>query len=303
MIQNAEFFLEGGRAGILLIHGLTGTPNEMRLLGKGLHRAGFTVYGMQLAGHCGNEDDLRQTSWQDWYRSVEVAAEKLQEKVDHFFVAGLSMGAVLALKLAAQHPDKVAGVGVYGPTFRYDGWSIPFYARHLFFLLTWFKRLNIFQDHVFVEQPPYGLKDERLRATVSASMLNGDSVSAGLAGNPYSALAEMLALSARVRRLLPRVKAPCLIMHASDDDIADVSNSYLVRNRVNGKVKMVLLKDSYHMITIDRERREVVRESSEMFGNIVQQRQLASALTGMPAHTLSATLQAGTDHTAVHGES
>ena len=113
MIQNAEFILPGNRTGVLLIHGLTGTPNEMRIVGRGLNRAGFTVYAMQLAGHCGDEADLNKTTWQDWYKSVEEAAFKLQEQVDHIFVAGLSMGALLSLKLAAEHPEFVKGVGVY----------------------------------------------------------------------------------------------------------------------------------------------------------------------------------------------
>ena len=272
MIQDVEYLMEGGRAGVLLIHGLTGTPNEMRLLGKGLHRAGFTVYGMQLAGHCGDEKDLLQTSWKDWYASVERAAEKLQARVDHFFVAGLSMGAVLALKLAADHPDKVAGVGVYGPTFTYDGWGIPGYAKRWGFLLHAFKKLNLFQNRVFNEHPPYGLKDERLRATVAASMQSGDSAAAGLAGNPWASLTEMLELSAKTKRQLRQVTAPCLVMHAEEDDIADIKNSLLVQKRVSGPVEMVVLRDSYHMITIDRERRTVVNKSIEVFQGIVQQR-------------------------------
>lgn len=272
MIQNVEYLLEGGRAGVLLIHGLTGTPNEMRLLGKGLNRAGFTVYGMQLAGHCGDEKDLLQTGWQDWYASVERAAARLQSQVDHFFVAGLSMGAVLALRLAAQQPDRVAGVGVYGPTFRYDGWSIPLYARRLYFLLHAFKRLNIFQDRIFYEHPPYGLKDERLRATVAASMQNGDSAAAGLAGNPWASLTEMLELSAATKPLLRKVTAPCLVIHAEDDDIANISNSRLVQKRVRGPVEMTVLRDSYHMITIDRERKAVISKTIDMFQRIVAER-------------------------------
>lgn len=187
MIQNAEFILPGNRTGVLLIHGLTGTPNEMRIVGRGLNRAGFTVYGMQLAGHCGNEADLNQTTWEDWYKSVEEAAFKLKEQVDHVFVAGLSMGALLSLKLAAEHPEFVRGVGVYGVTFNYDGWSMPLWAKHLFFLLTWLKRFGLFQKTSFLEQPPYGLKDERIRATVAESMASGDSTQAGLAGNPFPA--------------------------------------------------------------------------------------------------------------------
>ncbi|HTR00482.1 MAG TPA: alpha/beta fold hydrolase, partial [Candidatus Acidoferrum sp.] len=181
MIKNAEFFFEGNRTGVLLIHGLTGTPNEMRLLGKGLHNAGFTVYGMQLAGHCGDVDDLLRTGWKDWYHSVELAVARLRQSTDRIFIAGLSMGAVLSLKYAADNPAHVAGVGVYGVTFAYDGWCIPFYARKLGFLLNWLP-VRLFGKRVFVEQPPYGLKDERLRAIISQSMLGGDSVAAGLAG-------------------------------------------------------------------------------------------------------------------------
>jgi carboxylesterase len=271
MIQNNEYFLEGrelegrGRVGVLLIHGLTGTPNEMKLVGKGLNRAGFTVYGMQLAGHCGDEQDLIKTTWQDWYKSVEASVLKLRKSVDHVFVAGLSMGAVLSLKLAADQPELIAGVGVYGPTFRYDGWSIPRYARHFNFLLIWLKRFNLFQNNVFIEHPPYGLKDERLRARVVASMFSGDSSVAGLAGNPWSSLTEMLLLSHVVRPQLPQVTSPCLIMHAREDDIADISNSLRVKNNVNAPTKMVVLEDSYHLITIDREYKIVIEESVAFF--------------------------------------
>ncbi len=272
MISNVEFFLEGGRAGILLIHGLTGTPKEMRFLGRGLHRAGFTVYGMQLEGHCGDEQDLLATGWQDWYRSVQVAADRLRKQVDHFFIGGLSMGAVLALRYAADFPERVSGVGVYGPTFRYDGWSIPFYARHLYVLLRLVKKLNLLQDRRFNEHAPYGLKDERLRAVVAASMQSGNSADAGLAGNPYPSLADMLTLAAGVRRDLDKVISPCLIMHALNDDIADISNSRLVERKVSGPTRMVVLENSYHMITIDLEHREVIRQSVDYFRQQIENR-------------------------------
>lgn len=134
MIEQAEFQFEGGRNGVLLIHGLTGTPAEMRLFGKGLNRAGFTVHGMQLAGHCGSEADLLASGWRDWYASVEAAAAQLRPRVDNLFVAGLSMGALLALMLAEEQPQWVDGVGVLGVTFRYDGWSTPRIGRLSFML-------------------------------------------------------------------------------------------------------------------------------------------------------------------------
>lgn len=259
MIKNVEFLLEGGRTGVLLIHGLTGTPTEMRVLGLGLHRAGMTVLGMQLAGHCGDREDLVATGWRDWYASVEAAAERLRERTDRIVVAGLSMGALLALKLAAEQGDRVAGVGVLGPMFYYDGWSIPRYARHLNFLLQVCRRLRLFQDRDFDEQPPFGLKDPLLRERVVAAMQSGDSTRAGLASNPWPSLAEMLALSREVRRDLPRVMSPCLVLHAADDDVAHVRNAELVVRRVSGSVQLTLMHNSYHMITIDQERSLVVK--------------------------------------------
>lgn len=267
MIQKADFKFEGDRRGVLLVHGLTGTPAEMRLLGKRLHREGFTVHGVQLAGHCGDEGDLLDTGWRDWYASVEQAAERLHAEVDHLFVAGLSMGALLALLLAAERPELVDGVGVLGATFRYDGWNMPRIAR-LSFMLPLVKSLGLARKRVFMEEPPYGLRDERIRNQVSSAMLGGDSTLAGLPGNPWHSLADLHLLSARVRRRLERVHAPCLVAHAAQDDVADVRNAYLVASQVRAPVELLLLHNSYHMITLDRERRLLADRLAGFFARI-----------------------------------
>src|SRR6185312_8440410 len=167
------------------------------------------------------------------------------------FVGGLSMGALLALKLAADRPQRIAGVGVYGATFRYDGWSIPRLAR-LSFMLPFLKALGIGRGRSFMEQPPYGIRDERLRAQISAAMLGGDSAAAGLPGNPWYSLAEMYRLAAIVRRQLPQVIAPCL-----------------VTREVSAPTELLLLDDSYHMITIDKQRRTLIEHSAAFFDRVV----------------------------------
>ncbi len=270
-----EYLLEGhgplASTGVLLIHGLTGTPNEMRLLAKGLNRAGCTVLAVQLAGHCGTQDDLVTTSWQDWVASARRGADRLMQHTGQpVITCGLSMGALLALALAIERPQQVAGVVALSTTFRYDGWSIPGYTR-LAFLLPLFRALGIGRRSVFMEAPPYGIKDEALRERVVAQMHSGDSAAAGLPGNPWWSVIELRALSAYVRRNLGKVHAPCLVMHARHDDIAAAGNAQdIVRGVRNAPVELVLLDDSYHMITIDRDRRTVLARTVAFAESIAQ---------------------------------
>lgn len=269
-----EFVMPGtganARTGVLLVHGLTGTPAEMRVLGKGLNKQGFTIYAVQLAGHCGTMQDLVDTRWPDWLASVASGLQRLRGHVDHVVVGGLSMGALLSLAVAEDHPDQVAGVCALSTTFRYDGWSIPFYTR-LAFLLPLFRRLGIGRNSVFMEQPPYGIKDEALRARIVQQMHSGDSAAAGLPGNPWWSIIELRRLSAHVLGRLDRLHSPCLAVHAKEDDISAASNAQdIVRGASNAHVELVLLDNCYHMITIDRERRTVIAKMNEFVAKIAQ---------------------------------
>ena len=107
------------------------------------------------------------------------------------------MGALLSLAIAEKRPEKVAGVCALSTTFRYDGWSIPSYTK-LAFLLPLFRSLGIGRKSVFMEAPPYGIKDEALRKRIVEAMHSGDSAAAGLPGNPWWSIIELRALSAHV---------------------------------------------------------------------------------------------------------
>jgi len=274
MIKPSEFHLRGNRCGVLLIHGLTGTPTEMRFVGNGLNRAGFSVLGMQLAGHCGDERDLLATGWRDWYASVLAAADCFREQVDHLFVAGLSMGAILALKLAIDRPEEVDGLGLYGTTFFHDGWATPAIGR-LAFLLPAVTALGFGRQRVSAEVEPYGIKDERIRNRIVGAMLAGDSQAAGLPGFPWPSLAQFQQLSSHVRHRIGRVRAPCFIAHSSHDDVASLRNVRIVERGVRAPVETLLLDNSYHLVTVDQERSKVIGQSAAFFQRIAERRPLA----------------------------
>ena len=127
-IADRSIFLQGGGCGVLLIHGLGGTPVELRSVAKGLHAAGYTVLCCQLAGHCGSEADLRASKLDDWRFSVDAGFDRLSATCETVFAGGLSMGGLLALDLARRRPDVLTGLLLYAPTLRHDGWAIPWYA-------------------------------------------------------------------------------------------------------------------------------------------------------------------------------
>lgn len=266
-----EFTLAGhgtrSRTGVLLIHGLAGTPNEMRALGRSLQGAGFEVLGVQLAGHCGTLDDLVATRWQDWTASVHAGAQRLRAKVDRVVAIGLSMGALLALEVAAARPDLVDGVGALSTSFRHDGWSMPVFTR-LAFLLKPVLALGIGRRRLFLERPPFGIRNEGLRKYVVAHMRSGDSMAAGLPGTPWYSIVEMHALSRHVRRQLPLVRVPCLVAHSSHDDVSSLANAQQVMRRVQGPAELLLLHNSYHMITIDSDRRLLTERVIEFVSRI-----------------------------------
>ena len=253
-IEDKSFRLAGGQTGFLLIHGLGGTPIEMRYIAQGLARAGHTVHVPQLAGHCGSVDDLTNTGWIDWYDTVEEEHRLLREKCDKVIAGGLSMGAILALHHAAQHPQDVSALALYAPSLWLDGWGVPWYTR--FFSLITQKWLA---DYIpFAERHPWGIKDPRIRALVEQAITSGDSSQAGIAALPGSLMLELRWLVKQVQREIGRVRQPALIVHPRNDDRASLRNLDYLQSNLGGLTHTLVLDDSYHVVTLDRQRQLVL---------------------------------------------
>jgi carboxylesterase len=272
--------LAGGRLGFLLIHGLGGTPMELRYVAQGLARAGHTVHVPQLAGHCGTALDLRATCWADWYASVEAEHDRLKGRCDAVVVGGLSMGAVMAIHHAARRPDAVSALALYAPSRWLDGWGVPWYAS-LFNLVTmkWFA--NWF---AFSERDPWGMKDPRLRALIEQAIKSGDSSRAGIAALPGSLVLELRWLVQQVKDEIEEVHQPTLIIHPREDDRASLRNPHYLQRTLRCLTETVVLNDSYHLITLDRQRQVVVARTLEFASRVQRgafQRRDADLATGL----------------------
>lgn len=104
IIERAEpFLVKRGDVGCLLIHGFTGTPNEMLPLANSLSSSDYTVLAPRLFGHATDPDDMLRARWWDWIASAEDGLNLLKGCTKKQVVMGLSMGGALALILAARH--------------------------------------------------------------------------------------------------------------------------------------------------------------------------------------------------------
>lgn len=257
-------FEGGGRIGVLLLHGLGGTPIEMKSLARQLCDTGATVHCRQLAGHCGSEDDLKATGRRDWYASALDSLQELNRRCDRVVVGGLSMGACLSALLAAREPKRVDGLIMLAPTIWYDGWSIAWYG----FLLKLLIDTPLGQRWRFVEHEPYGVKDERIRAHLLRAMTSDDSSTAGLLGTPSQSLREVWRIAAELKREAGAVTQPTLVVHAREDDVASVGNAFWLQKNLGGRVEALILDDSYHLVTVDRQRALVAKRAAAFVDEI-----------------------------------
>ena len=266
-------FFQGQEKAVLLIHGITGTPSEMRYLGKALNKAGFTVFCNTLPRHCSTLAELKKVTWQELADSCIKDFLGLKEKYKEVFVAGLSMGAVMAVHLAWKFPGDVRGIGALAPTFFYDGWALhkgKFITDILWHIPFFRNRIDIREDW------PYGLKDEELRESIERFYKNANPKAFSnkilLFGSPFFPLACLYQhhlFAQIVKKELPEVKTPVIIIQAKEDDMTSLKNAnYLYEHIASADKSLVVLEDSYHMITIDREKDKVAGELAAFFNKL-----------------------------------
>ncbi len=257
-MQPAALHLPGGPHACLILHGLAGTPLEVRFIGKLLQRAGFTVHIPVIPGYSMGSSSPR---WEAWLAQADAIYEDLRGRYRTVCVGGLSSGATLALVLAQRRP-KLQALALWATTLYYDGWAIPWYRG----LLEPCYRLGIGRGYAYREQAPFGLKNERWRARVAEAMRSHHASTAGPAVLPADFLFQSTLLGRHAAGHLDRVVCDTLVMHAADDETASPRNAEEVYAGIRSERKRrIMLGDSYHIITMDNERDLVARETIRFF--------------------------------------
>jgi carboxylesterase len=248
----------------LLLHGLAGSPVEMHHLSRSLRHAGFTVHVPAIPGYAfGTRPDPFDTgTWEQWVDYAKHALDTLGQRHGRIYVAGLCIGAVLALRLAIERPERIGAMSLISTTLHHDGWATPWYRR----LVRVAGHTPLRRRVKLHERFPYGLKNPRLRERVARAMRTEGSSAAGAEFLPLSGMHQAYRLSGAVQRDIGQVTTPSLVLHAIDDDVASTrSAEFVARNIDTAEVRTVLYRESYHILTMDNDREAVADETIGFF--------------------------------------
>jgi carboxylesterase len=233
----------GRRIGVLLSHGFTGSPVSMRPWGEHLAAQGYGVAVPLLPGHGTTWQDLNRHTWADWVRALDAAFVQLRKEHDTVVVGGLSMGGALALRLAADRPEEVAGLMLVNPavaTERLDVKLLPV-LKHLVSSFP-----AIAND---IKKPGV---DEH-----------------GYARTPLKAIHSLIRAWKPLLGDLPRVTAPLLYFRSTVDKVVDHASQPLILDGVSSEdVTEVSLEDSFHVATLDNDAPLIFERSAEFVARV-----------------------------------
>lgn len=235
------FLLSGGDVGVLLIHGFSGTPREMRRVGDYLNEHGFTVSAPLLPGHGGTLLEMNRHHWREWVAAALTAYDHLKARCERIFVGGISMGSLISVWLATHRPD-LAGVLFYSPA-------------------LWVTDRRLALTGLF----RHFIEDLSVHGESDMQDLEAEVWSGGFPHYPVPAAYQLFLLQRRTRPLLPQIHVPALVVYSqSDAMIHPRSGPDMVRRLGSSHVEVLVLEAAGHLITADRGW-ERVAEASHRF--------------------------------------
>lgn len=238
--DNFPFWLEPeapANACVVLVHGFSATPREMRPLGAALVEHGFSALGVRLPGHGTSPEDLSQRSYHEWVATVRSAIEIAATQSKRVYAAGLSTG-TLAL-LAASQTEALSGQVLLAPFLRLKHPLAPF---------TWLLRHLMHYETRTIEpelEPFYYSR------------------------RPLRAIHELIRLTKEVRKHLHQTTTPTLLVASEGDATADPKSAIELFEQLASPCKKMELYGEevpHAMMGEDNPRRnEIIQMSVEFF--------------------------------------
>lgn len=245
------FHFPGNRVGCLLIHGFSGSPSEMRLLGERLAKLGWTVHGIRLSGHGTTPEEMAKTRWEDWTKDAVTGVAELRETCDTVIGVGLSMGGLLTLYLAS--------LGLLDGIVTLNAPMVLADRR-----TRYVKLIRPFIS--FVKKPT----SQRVESVPTSESMPARFVYERI---PVDGLVSLNRGIRQVRSKLSAITCPALLMQSRKDFTVNPVSVEIINEQIqHGKPIVHYWENSGHILTLGREREEVALKVHEFLLNFLAQK-------------------------------
>ncbi len=246
---------------VLLFHGLTGSPFEMKKYGTFLFKKGFDVFCYSFPGHGERISEIQSVTWNDWCEFAQEKYDKLRPNYKDFFTSGLCLGAAISVYLGENNND-LTGIVALSSTLFLDGFCIPWTISMLPLALHTIIRFY----YSFPEDECLGVKNELTRKSLAKIM---SKTTLSMDNYPLNCVKGLLKLSKHVRKNLNKVTCPIICIHSKYDNLASTKGAKIIIRNVSSKIKEYIeLNDSYHMVLYDNEKEFVMNTANDFMQRI-----------------------------------
>jgi carboxylesterase len=240
-----------------------------------------------LPGHGAGHPELLASTAQDWVQSARDAIDAMSKRTPKVLIGGLSMGAIIAT-IAAAEDKRVDGVIAMSPTLKYDGRNTTPYGFFLF-LVDLIPKLG--RICYWTEQPPYGLRDERLQRQIKKSIEaaeRGESDQFGLFRTYAGSLRHLEKLVQMWRKKAPKAKCPFIVLHSMEDSLTTINNPMEFCKTIGSRDReLVLLSGCDHVLTLDLRKNDVCNYVGNFVSRFASAKSSASKVSEFEKPTVS----------------
>jgi len=243
-IKGVETRVEGANVAFLLVHGFCSAPDELETLREFLEKRKIDSFSVQVAGHGTTPDDLKLTTWKDWYSSVEDGLNHVKSwNPKYLFVAGISMGGALSTLLTSSN-EGIDGLILIAPGLKING-ILPKLVPILKYVI---KDREIDVEKV---QEQYDVKRTKY------------------AREPVSAYHELFKLQNQVRKNMSKVTIPTIIIQGTADKTISPENGKIAFDGISSTDKhLFMIEGGEHVISCHYTRKDAYPHIEEFVSRI-----------------------------------
>jgi carboxylesterase len=248
---DAELFAEGRAPCVVAFHGFGGTAAEIRPLLAAIAAAGYAVDAALLPGHGTRAEELQDSSYEVWLDAARRRALAAADKHGRVVLLGFSLGSLVAMEIASEHPSWLVGLVALGNalTLRLHS-AVP--------LGVW-TRLGWKMPDVYLLKPRAG---DLVDPAAMGTLVTYDR-------HPLRAALHVFQAGTRVRALVPRIECPTLVLHGRRDLVCSWKNATWLAEHIGTRdVSVRIFEKSAHVVACDGEREEVAREVVTWLGRV-----------------------------------